>query len=125
RWCAVSCSCRSAASRFRRGSWVRTTTGRTTTTGVAGSPCSTQVLSSCTAPRRRSSGTTGGSVGRVVQATPAGERTGGEMKIYVYPADEYGCGYYRLIWPAQALQAQGHDIQIVMPKQRGFSLHAS
>ena len=47
------------------------------------------------------------------------------MKIYVYPADEYGCGYYRLIWPAQALQAQGHDIQIVMPKQRGFSLHAS
>jgi hypothetical protein len=46
------------------------------------------------------------------------------MKAYVYPADTYGCGHYRLIWPAQALRAQGHDVEIVMPKQRGNSLHA-
>jgi hypothetical protein len=46
------------------------------------------------------------------------------MKIYVYPADAYGCGFYRMIWPAQALLAQGHDVQVVMPKQRGFSLRA-
>lgn len=44
------------------------------------------------------------------------------MKVYVYPADETGCGYYRLIWPAQALIEQGCDINIVMPKQRNSSL---
>ncbi len=46
------------------------------------------------------------------------------MKAYVYPADTYGCGHYRLIWPAQALRAQGHDVEVVMPRQRGNSLHA-
>lgn len=35
------------------------------------------------------------------------------MKVYVYPADLYGCGYLRLIWPAQVLQALGHDVVIV------------
>jgi glycosyltransferase involved in cell wall biosynthesis len=39
-------------------------------------------------------------------------------KIYVYPADLSACGWYRMIWPAQALQAQGHDITIVMPGER-------
>lgn len=34
----------------------------------------------------------------------------------VYPADPWGCGHYRLIWPAEALQAQGHDVEIVYPK---------
>lgn len=38
------------------------------------------------------------------------------MKIYVYPADLHGCGYLRMIWPARALQAQGHDVVIVMPE---------
>lgn len=37
------------------------------------------------------------------------------MKVYVYPADIYGCGCYRLIWPAQVLKAQGHDITIIAP----------
>lgn len=40
------------------------------------------------------------------------------MKIYVFPADTFGCGYYRIIWPALALQRQGHDVSIVTPKQR-------
>lgn len=40
------------------------------------------------------------------------------MKVYVYPADETGCGSYRMIWPAEALRTQGHDINIVRPHQR-------
>ncbi len=40
------------------------------------------------------------------------------MTIYVYPADRYGCGYYRLIWPAKALIAQGHNVVIKMPDAR-------
>lgn len=40
------------------------------------------------------------------------------MKIYVYPADETGCGSYRMIWPAEALRKQGHDVVIVRPKER-------
>lgn len=38
------------------------------------------------------------------------------MKVFVYPADLGGCGYYRLIWPAKALQAAGHDVRIVHPR---------
>jgi len=37
--------------------------------------------------------------------------------VYVYPADLGGCGYYRLIWPAKVLQAAGHDIRLIHPKQ--------
>lgn len=40
------------------------------------------------------------------------------MIVYVYPADIYGCGYYRLIWPAEALRAQGHDVRVVLPSMR-------
>lgn len=43
------------------------------------------------------------------------------MKVYVLPADTYGCGHYRLIWPADVLQRQGHSIHILAPSQRsGF-----
>lgn len=38
--------------------------------------------------------------------------------FYVYPADANGCGAYRLIWPAEALRARGHDVRIVMPSAR-------
>ena len=44
------------------------------------------------------------------------------MKIYVFPADETGCGYYRLIWPAEVLKKAGHEIVIIEPKQRGMTL---
>lgn len=37
---------------------------------------------------------------------------------YVYPADEYGCGNYRLTWPGRALKAAGHDVRVVMPSER-------
>lgn len=40
------------------------------------------------------------------------------MIAYVYPADVYGCGKYRLIWPAEALRAQGHDVRVVLPSMR-------
>lgn len=35
------------------------------------------------------------------------------MKVAVYPADLGGCGHYRLIWPAEALAAQGYDVDII------------
>lgn len=38
------------------------------------------------------------------------------MKVYVYPADVFGCGYLRLIWASQALISQGHDVTIMMPE---------
>lgn len=34
------------------------------------------------------------------------------MKVRVYPADDGGCGNYRLRWPAQALAASGEDVQL-------------
>ena len=34
------------------------------------------------------------------------------MKIIVYPADDQGCGHYRMILPALALAEQGHDVHI-------------
>jgi hypothetical protein len=44
------------------------------------------------------------------------------MKVYVLPADLYGCGHYRLIWPAQALFNQGVDVTIMPPsKESGIA----
>lgn len=40
------------------------------------------------------------------------------MIVYVYAADTTGCGHYRMIRPAEALRAQGHDVRIVLPNQR-------
>jgi glycosyltransferase involved in cell wall biosynthesis len=37
------------------------------------------------------------------------------MKIYVYPADEFGCGKYRMWWPSEALIDQGVDIVLGSP----------
>jgi hypothetical protein len=39
------------------------------------------------------------------------------MKVYVLPADAYGCGHYRLIWPAHVLQQAGHEVVIMPPSQ--------
>lgn len=44
------------------------------------------------------------------------------MRVYVYPADVAGCGYYRLIWPAEQLRREGHNVKIVMPNERGSYL---
>lgn len=45
------------------------------------------------------------------------------MKVYVYPADVYGCGFYRLIWAAEQLIRDGHDIEIVMPEDNRLYGH--
>lgn len=42
------------------------------------------------------------------------------MKIIVYPADDQGCGHYRMILPALALAEQGHHVEI---DQSGAILH--
>ena len=47
------------------------------------------------------------------------------MKIYVFPADMTGCGYYRLIWPSEVLIKKGHDITIVPPKERDKMMQAT
>lgn len=35
------------------------------------------------------------------------------MRIHVHPADLGGCGHYRMIWPAEALRAQGADVHLI------------
>lgn len=45
------------------------------------------------------------------------------MKVVVYPADSHGCGHHRIIWPAMELQRAGHDVRVVLPKDRTFRLH--
>lgn len=46
------------------------------------------------------------------------------MRVLVLPADNAGCGNYRLIMAAEHLRTQGHDIHIGMPQtdQAGFSV---
>lgn len=39
------------------------------------------------------------------------------MKVNVYPADLGGCGHYRMIWPAEALAAQGADVTVIRPTE--------
>lgn len=34
------------------------------------------------------------------------------MRVHVHPADEGGCGHYRMRWPAEALAAEGHDVHL-------------
>lgn len=40
------------------------------------------------------------------------------MKVAVYPADKWGCGHHRLIWVAEILRRQGHDVTIVRGSDR-------
>lgn len=39
------------------------------------------------------------------------------MKVRIHPADIWGCGHYRLIWPGQTLKAQGMDVEVTIPGQ--------
>ena len=40
------------------------------------------------------------------------------MTVVVYPADQFGCGHHRLIWPARELQRTGHDVHVVRQEDR-------
>jgi hypothetical protein len=44
------------------------------------------------------------------------------VKVYVLPADNWGCGSYRLIWPAQAAAEADHslDVTILPPGSRNL-----
>lgn len=44
------------------------------------------------------------------------------MRVIVYPADSYGCGYHRLIWPVEVLRAQGHDVTVVPQEARQLQI---
>jgi hypothetical protein len=44
------------------------------------------------------------------------------VKVVCYPADAGGCGHFRVTWPAQALAAAGHDVEIRPPENRGLKL---
>jgi hypothetical protein len=49
------------------------------------------------------------------------------VKVLVYPADHYGCGHHRLIWPSEVLKRDGHDVTYVPAGDRrvemGFDEH--
>ena len=46
------------------------------------------------------------------------------MNVYLYPADQWGCGSYRMIWPAQAAAEAQPDwqISIVIPGERSVPM---
>lgn len=41
------------------------------------------------------------------------------MRVRVYTADTGGCGWYRLIFPARVLQAEGYDVECVTHEDEG------
>jgi glycosyltransferase involved in cell wall biosynthesis len=44
------------------------------------------------------------------------------VKVYVYPADDYGCGHHRMTWPATEVQRLGYDVEIVRPADRKIAM---
>lgn len=44
------------------------------------------------------------------------------MRVMVYPADRFGCGMYRMIWPAEVLKRQGYDVEVVTADKRNVEL---
>lgn len=45
------------------------------------------------------------------------------MRVVVYPADRFGCGHFRMIWPGEALKKQGFDVEIIHTSDRRVRLH--
>lgn len=44
------------------------------------------------------------------------------MRVRVYPQDKGGCGHYRLIWPALALQQKGYDVVVEQRRPEVLSM---
>jgi hypothetical protein len=44
------------------------------------------------------------------------------VKVVVYPADRFGCGSLRMIWPGEQCAADGHDVRVVGQDQRAVRL---
>lgn len=40
------------------------------------------------------------------------------MTVLLYPADQYGCGHHRLIWPCEVLRHQGYADEVTYVSQR-------
>jgi glycosyltransferase involved in cell wall biosynthesis len=40
------------------------------------------------------------------------------VRVYLFPSDLAGCGYYRLIWPGLELKRRGHDVRLVHPNHQ-------
>lgn len=40
------------------------------------------------------------------------------MTVVIYPADRYGCGHHRLIWPADELKLAGYDVHVIEQEKR-------
>lgn len=40
------------------------------------------------------------------------------MRVLCLPADDTGCGWFRIQWAAQHLAAQGHDVRVMPPSER-------
>jgi hypothetical protein len=51
----------------------------------------------------------------VVNMTDLGEAA---IRIYVYPSDQWGCGAYRMKWPALAINEPGMSVEVVEPGTR-------
>jgi hypothetical protein len=44
------------------------------------------------------------------------------VKVVVYPADRWGCGSFRMLWPAEQCATAGHDVHVVEQGQRSVRL---
>lgn len=44
------------------------------------------------------------------------------MKVVLYPADDQGCGAFRMTWPGRILAAAGHNVVVRPPKERDLKL---
>jgi hypothetical protein len=44
------------------------------------------------------------------------------VKVYAYPSDAWGCGHYRIIWPARAVAEPGVDVEVVPPGTRSVEI---
>jgi Glycosyl transferases group 1 len=45
------------------------------------------------------------------------------VKVYIWAADNYGCGHHRAHWPAQVLQRAGHQVVVVPPQTRSLPIY--
>lgn len=46
-------------------------------------------------------------------------------RVTAYAADAAGCGYYRIIWPSDALREQGFPVTAVQPRDRNLEIKVS
>jgi hypothetical protein len=45
------------------------------------------------------------------------------VKVLAYPADNFGCGFHRVVWPCEVLISQGHDVYVVTTDKRAVQIN--